>query len=141
MLRPRPSPCASCPFRCDVPSGVWSAQEYEALRDYDGGADEQASSRHGLFVFMCHQGDDHLCSGWVGHRDPHELIALRIGVAMGRVVRDVFSYSTSVRLFATGAAACKHGKIRITRPGAKAREMVEKIMKVRAARGEPVTFR
>ena len=33
--RVRPKPCASCPYRCDVPSGVWHPDEYAKLEVYD----------------------------------------------------------------------------------------------------------
>ena len=29
----RSQPCSSCPYRKDVPSGVWAHHEYEKLRD------------------------------------------------------------------------------------------------------------
>jgi hypothetical protein len=29
-------PCASCPYRKDVPSGIWAAHEYTKLLAYDG---------------------------------------------------------------------------------------------------------
>nr|WP_280343300.1 DUF6283 family protein [Nocardia neocaledoniensis] len=31
---PAPRPCVSCPYRRDVPSGVWDFGEYEKLRGY-----------------------------------------------------------------------------------------------------------
>ncbi|MFD7961193.1 DUF6283 family protein [Streptomyces zaomyceticus] len=33
---PAPRPCASCPYRRDVPSGVWSRGDYVKLPLYDG---------------------------------------------------------------------------------------------------------
>jgi hypothetical protein len=32
---PAPKPCESCPYRKDVPSGVWSEGEYRKLPQYD----------------------------------------------------------------------------------------------------------
>jgi len=132
---PRPNPCASCPYRRDVPSGVWAAEEYDKLLDYDGPFHEQATA-----AFGCHQADGHLCAGWVGHRDPADLLAVRIGVIDGRIDPEVYRYRTDVPLFASGAEAAEHGKRDIAAPSAEARATVEKVMAVRWIRGEPVTF-
>lgn len=47
---PSRCPCASCPYRRDVPSGVWAPEEYEKLRRYDAPTMEQPPQ-----VFLCHQ--------------------------------------------------------------------------------------
>ena len=45
---PAKSPCGSCPYRQDVPSGVWAASEYEKLPAYD--APETFMQPPGLFI-------------------------------------------------------------------------------------------
>lgn len=47
---PAPSPCSSCPYRRDVPSGLWGANEYAKLRDYDNPTWAQPPG-----IFQCHQ--------------------------------------------------------------------------------------
>lgn len=134
-LTVKPSPCASCPYRRNVPSGVWAADEYDALTAFDGAPSGQAVS-----LFMCHQADEKLCSGWVGHKSPHDMLALRLGVIRGQVAPEALDYVTDVPLFASGAEAAEHGKRDIEHPSAGAQEQVSKITRVREKRGEPVNF-
>jgi hypothetical protein len=141
-LTPRPRPCSSCPYRKDTPSGIWSAEEYDKLPDYDGEISQQATTPGGLDLFDCHQGDNHLCSGWVGHRSqPRDLIALRIGTANGQVDPATLDYSTDVPLYASGAEAAAAGKADIENPSPAARDKIGKIIRVRTARGQEVTMR
>lgn len=121
--KPRKRPCASCPYRKNAPSGVWSEDEYDKLPRYDGDIPEQESQR----LFMCHQQDGCLCSGWLGHRDPNELLAIRIALVQGRVDGDALEYTTDVPLFASGAHAREHGLRDIAAPGERAQETIEKI--------------
>jgi hypothetical protein len=68
------NPCGSCPYRRDVPSGIWDASEYAKLPGYDAGwPDEQPTA-----AFFCHQQDDELCSGWVGCHNMVESFGLRL---------------------------------------------------------------
>ncbi len=128
---PAPRPCTSCAYRRDVPSGVWDASEYDKLLAYDRDTAYQPNS-----LFLCHQTNAdspaaRLCAGWVGCHG-QELLALRLGVAMGRVDADVMAYSTDVPLFRSGSAAAEHGKAGIDEPDALA---VSAIRKVAARRG------
>ena len=136
---PRPNPCPSCPYRRDCPSGVWAAEEYDKLPSYDGPIHEQAMAG-GTAPFGCHQADGHLCSGWVAHRDPAELLAVRLGLLNGSVDPATLDYTTDVPLFGSGAEAAAHGKRDIDAPSAAARDTVRKVVTVRAVRGEPVRF-
>jgi hypothetical protein len=34
--RPRKTPCSTCPYRRDAPSGLWAASEYDLLPGLDG---------------------------------------------------------------------------------------------------------
>ena len=134
---PRPTPCGSCPYRRDVPSGVWAAEEYERLPRYDGPIHEQAMSE-AVALFLCHQADGHLCAGWAGHRDPADLLAIRLAILRDELPPDVVDYRTDAALFATGAEAAEHGKREIDFPGYLARSAARKVAIVRALRGDPV---
>ena len=128
---PAPRPCESCPYRRDVPSGVWSADEYAKLREYDRDTWAQPPG-----LFQCHQTGPQdrsarLCAGWVGCHG-YELIALRIGVANGTLDSSVIDYTTDVELFGSGAEAAEHGEADIEYPGKEARALVEKIAASRA---------
>jgi hypothetical protein len=138
-VRPRPRPCPSCPYRRDCPSGVWAAATYDILPKYDGGTAEQAAK--GAFgVFGCHQGDGQLCAGWCHVHGDDENLALRLAASLDPDVDvpAVLAYVTGVPLFASGAEAAEHGKRDIEDPSPEARQVAEKIARVRAVRGAPV---
>lgn len=124
--KPRKTPCASCPYRKNAPSGVWDASEYEKLEHYDGDATEQSSVR----VFMCHHQDGCVCAGWLGHRDPADLLAVRIGLVRGDLDGDALEYTTTVPLFETGAAAAEHGLRDIDAPDERAQATIDKIVRL-----------
>ena len=123
----RPRPCASCPYRQGVPSGVWDATEYVKLPEYDGD-----TSGQNVAVFMCHQQDGAVCSGWLGHRDPYQLLAVRLGVMSGQLDPSCMDYSTDVPLFSSGAEAAAHGMKNIEHPDRAAEETIRKITTKRA---------
>jgi hypothetical protein len=118
----RKEPCSSCPYRRDVPSGLWSAHEYDKLYLYDEPTSDQP---HGLF--MCHATPEFLCNGWAvchenrGHE--YELFALRIARFSGSV--DV--PPPAVPLFSSGAEAAAHGKAGIEEPSDKTIEVAERL--------------
>lgn len=117
----RPAPCISCPYRKDVPSGVWAEEEYDKLPEYDGQTHEQK-----IDVFMCHQKNGTVCAGWLGHRDPYDMLAVRIGVSRGALPCEAYDYTTRVPLFASGAEAAEHGKREIEYPGLAAQKLIRK---------------
>lgn len=121
--QPRKSPCASCPYRRNVPSGVWDKSEYEKLPRYDGEIFEQSANA----VFMCHQGCGDVCSGWLGHRDPSELLAVRLGLMSENLDPSCLDYSTTVPLFESGAEAAEHGMKDIDAPRDAAVAVIGKI--------------
>ncbi len=142
-LRPRKTPCASCPFRRDVPSGVWSAAEYDKLASYDGQPAEQAAAG-ALGVFLCHQAGDtaQVCAGWAavcGHQD---CLALRLASSLDPDVDvdAVLDYTAGVPLFGSGAEAAEHGKAEIRDPSPEARATSAKVVRTRALRGQPVDY-
>lgn len=132
MSKPIPinrAPCVSCPYRKDVPSGIWSTEEYDKIEPYDNDTWQQPRR-----LFMCHQADGCLCRGWL---DTHggELLGVRIACAKGEIdpeaVTKALDEGPAVPVFASAADAAKHGRRSIMRPGRKAREMMTKIGKKR----------
>jgi hypothetical protein len=116
-------PCSSCPYRRDVPSGVWAAHEYDKLRDYDAPTCEQPFS-----VFACHATPEHYCHGWAvvhtNRGNEYDLIALR-------VARDGYPAipEAGVPLFDSGNEAADHGQADILEPTPEAKGTVAKLMR------------
>jgi hypothetical protein len=106
----------SCPYRRDVPSGVWAPEEYAKLPDYDNATWAQPTG-----VFCCHQQDGRVCAGWAGTHDMEENFALRVAVLQGTVSAEEYEatvdYETAVPLFASGREAAEHGLAELERPG------------------------
>lgn len=123
---PRKSPCASCPYRRGVPSGIWDVSEYAKLPAYDAETMDQPTA-----AFSCHQGDGKICSGWLGFGDPADLLAVRLGVMFGNLDPSCLEYSTDVELYGSGAEAAEHGVAEISEPQADAQEAIAKISRVR----------
>lgn len=105
---PAPRPCETCPYRRDVPSGVWDVEEYEKLPDFDGPTWSQPPS-----VFICHSQLDRLCAGWVAVHDMTENLGVRIAAATGTLSRETIDalpdYETAVPVFGSGLEAAQHG--------------------------------
>ena len=119
---PRPTPCATCPYRENVPSGIWAAEEYEKLPRYDRDIAAQPQA-----VFMCHQQEGHVCAGWLGYRDPRDLLAVRLGIITGELDPVCADYATDVPLFPSGAAAAEHGTRDLAAPGPRAQDALDKL--------------
>ena len=122
MSEIRSNPCSACPYRTDVPSGVWSATEYEKLRAYDRVTFEQPFE-----AFACHATPEHICSGWaVVHSTrggEYELLGLRIlGIGAHEVP------PTKIELFASGNEAADWGEQDIEDPSEEAMDVVAKLM-------------
>lgn len=119
VKRPAAAPCKSCPYRRDVPSGVWSEDEYAKLPRFDGPTGEQDPS-----LFLCHQQDGHLCAGWVGTHDMEESFGLRLAVMGGQIDQDEYEatldYVSPVPLFSSGAEAAAHGLAELDSPSEQA---------------------
>lgn len=122
LLRAPPVPCASCPYRKDVPSGIWAKSEYDKLPNYDGPTWTQSRA-----VFLCHQRDGSVCGGWLACHDPQELLALRFQGA--NVDPSVFEYKTTVPIFDSGQEARAHGLRDMAKPNQKAVKLIEGITK------------
>jgi DNA-binding XRE family transcriptional regulator len=119
-LKAPPVPCGSCPYRRDVPSGIWARYEYDKLPPYD-----RKTMHQPLAVFMCHQRNGTICGGWLAchlqQDGGHDLLALRFS---RNIDPSVFSYQTDVPVFSSGAEAREHGLRDYKRPGAKAHRMI-----------------
>lgn len=131
---PRRTPCASCPYRQNVPSGIWYPDEYAKLARYDGPTHEQTA----VAVFSCHQGNGDVCAGWLGHRDPADLLAVRIGIVTGDLDPACADYTTGVPLFPSGAAAAAHGCRDVPAPSEDSQAAIDKIVRTRQIAGNPV---
>ncbi len=109
---PAKSPCASCPYRCDVPPGVWAESEYAKLPLYDRPTWDQPPA-----AFYCHLQTGRLCAGWVGTHDMQESLGLRLACFEKMMPEEfvrVLDYVTAVPLFSTGAEAASHGRSGVT---------------------------
>lgn len=133
MNVPAPNPCVSCPYRLDVPSGVWAEEEYRKLPPYDAETGLQP-----VGVFMCHQQDGRVCAGWAACHDMDENLGLRIAVADDRMTVEVATaicdYTTPVPVFESGAAAATHGLRDLEAPGDDAAAVMRKVTR---RRGRP----
>lgn len=122
LPKPPKRPCGSCPYRQDVPSGVWEAHEYLKLPDYDGDVPDQL--RSGAWgVFMCHQRDGCLCAGWLACHGSDNLLALRLQP----VDPSAYGYTTDVPVWSSGREACLHGIKEIANPGPDAQRLIDKV--------------
>lgn len=129
------APCKSCPYRQDVPSGIWDAEEHAKLPGYDGEIIDQLCAG-ATAIFLCHQQDGSLCAGWIACHGAHNLLALRLH---GDQVRsEAWDYATSVPVFASGAEAAAHGTSDIDGPGPRAHSAITRLLRRRmAARPQP----
>lgn len=124
---PSPRPCVSCPYRKDVPAGVWAAEEYAKLPEYDLSIAQQAV-RGSKAAFYCHQADGRLCAGWVGCHGVETLgIRLLSFNVPDEVARAIVEYETDVPLFESGMAACVHGLSGIENPDVRAKALIDKL--------------
>lgn len=130
LPRPGKAPCGTCPYRRDVPAGIWDASEYAKLPAYDGETLEQLV-KGGAALFFCHQQDGNLCAGWVGCHDTDHLVAMRLNA----VHLDTFEYVSPVPLFASGAEAAAHGLSGVEQPSDEARRAIGKLLAKREAIG------
>lgn len=130
MSEIRSMPCSACPYRQDVPSGLWEAHEYEKLRDYDNPTFAQP-----MATFGCHATPEHLCHGWAvvhtSRGNEFDLLALRFG-SHGPVPE------AGVPLFASGNEAADWGQRDLDDPSDEALDAMDKLLRKypRLQRGE-----
>ncbi|MEV0360670.1 DUF6283 family protein [Nocardia sp. NPDC050697] len=127
---PAPKPCTSCPYRSDVPSGIWHPSEYDKLSDYDRPLEEQPQR-----LFLCHQNDadsarSRMCAGWVGCHGP-DILGLAIALISNDISHTTYhaarDYTSPVPLFGSGAEAAAHGRTDLECPGPAAQRAITKI--------------
>ena len=124
---PAKSPCGSCPYRKDVPSGVWHPEEYAKLPLYD-----QDTGQQPMAAFFCHQQNERLCAGWVGCHDMDNNLSLRLGRLGGLTPEDVEAardYESPVPLWESGEAAAEHGMALVESPDDKAQRTIQRLSK------------
>lgn len=130
---PVSTPCGSCPYRCDTPSGIWDASEYDKLPRYDAPTADQPA-----LLFLCHQQDGRICAGWAGCHDMEESLAARIAVLDGELTPDEYQYlldyAAGVPLFESGRSAADHGQADVGNPGQRARQMARTLRRRQALR-------
>jgi hypothetical protein len=122
LPKPSAAPCGTCPYRCDVPAGIWHPSEYAKLPGYDGTTLDQLQAK-ALGLFYCHQNDGHLCAGWAACHDMGELIALRLHP----VDPATFDYESPVPVFSSGAEAAQHGLSGVEQPSDQALFAIAKL--------------
>jgi len=127
MIDIRKESCTACPYRRDVPSGVWAASEYDKLAGYDKETPDQP-----MGVFHCHATPEVICHGWAvvhGRQDKgHDLLGLRLLAGMGQFdFNQLDEVKEGVPLFSSGTEACEHGKRDIANPSPEARAVVERL--------------
>lgn len=123
------APCKSCPYRQDVPSGIWEKEEYDKILPYDNPTMFQPPT-----MFMCHQQDGSVCRGWLDcHGD--QLLGLRLACARGDIapedVSRAFEEGPAVPVFKTADLASRHGRKAIEKPSKKAKTLINQIEKKR----------
>lgn len=126
-IKPPKVPCGTCPYRRDVPAGLWEASEYAKLPAYDRETMYQPPN-----LFMCHQQDGCLCGGWLMTHDRDHLLALRFH---GHTLDpSVWTYAPPVEVFPSGTAAASHGMSGISNPSSAARRKIDGLIRQREAR-------
>ena len=133
---PAKSPCGSCPYRTDVPSGVWDPEEYAKLPQYDEDTPFQPTG-----LFMCHQMDGRICTGWAGCHDMVHSLGVRIAISIGDLTSDdadaLMDYVSAVDLHPTGKAAAEHGMAEIETPTPQAVRTIRKITRTTTGKRTP----
>ena len=126
-LAPRKTPCATCPYRKNVPQGIWDWSEYQKLRRYDEDTATQPPN-----LFMCHQGEGDICMGWWScGGQPFELLAVRLAVIRGEIALEELENITTIPIHPTHSAAAGHGTEKYYDPPQEARDAIEKIVRKR----------
>lgn len=127
---PAPRPCASCPYRTDVPSGIWAATEYAKLPAYD-----RDTALQPVAVFLCHQNDpespqSRMCAGWTACHGEN-LLSLRLAASRGHIDQATYDAAINsradVELFESGQAAARHGLDDIDSPRPAAVRAIDKL--------------
>jgi len=123
----RKESCTSCPYRRDVPSGVWAESEYDRLASYDAPTADQPPQ-----AFHCHATPEVICHGWAAvskkHDHAHDLLGLRLLASLGLFdFGELDLVEEHAPLFDSHAEAAEHGKRDIENPSEEALEVVARL--------------
>jgi hypothetical protein len=106
---------------------VWEAEEYTKLLRYDGDTVDQSPA-----LFLCHQADGYVCSGWLAHAEhPSRFLAVRLAAMADRLDESCLDYTTDVPLFRSGREAAQHGLAGVDRPDEDAQQVIRKVQRKR----------
>lgn len=136
--------CSSCPYRRDVPSGVWAREHYELLRDMDsrrtikvpmlGPNDETVmvdAPNPNPGTFHCHQsnatGRPTVCRGWLSVE--RNSIGVRLLASFGGIeYEDIPDEDESATYYSSGTEAAEAGLRDIENPSSEARLLCRKLV-------------
>lgn len=126
------APCGSCPYRRDVPCGVWDESEYKKLMAYSLSPGEMPA----MAVFLCHQtnatGQKTVCRGWLTvERDS---IAVRLALLQGSVTPEQVYAAPLVPLYETSEEAAEAGMSGVRNPSREAKRLVSRLLRKGAGR-------
>jgi len=129
--------CSSCPYRRDVPSGVWAADHYHVLKELDCRRTIKLPypTKDGIVMldtpnpspgtFHCHQsnatGKPTVCRGWLSVE--RNSIGARLLQMDEMPTEDESDF-----YYSTGTEACEAGLKGIESPSPEARALVEKLI-------------
>ena len=113
-------PCRFCPYRKDVPSGVWHEEEYQKLLLYSNETMDQPTA-----VFACHNQPDDVCTGWLAtglRAEPRRaMLSLRLAMSM-QTLTGFAEFEPEHDFFDTHTEAAEHGLRDIDDPSPEAQD-------------------
>lgn len=111
------NPCSTCPYRKDVPSGVWAREEYDKLPQWD-------DPMNFAGTFLCHQADRKaICRGWAEVHGNN--FNCRVAVSLAH---NISEEPSRYPLYKSGAEARRAGIKALDKPSAKACAAISKII-------------
>jgi hypothetical protein len=112
------APCKTCPYRKDVPVGVWHRSEYENLLAQD-------ADQIGGHMFACHQtralpdSERQVCGGWLLDQKRRNIpsILLRVAIIRTPGVDECLTEITNggAQIYPSIAAMCRANGVRVPR--------------------------
>lgn len=121
MTKIRGEPCIACPYRRDVPSGLWHAEEYFKLVKYEGETWEQPTG-----VFACHATPEFLCHGWAVVSG-YDSLGLRLDAM--RHNEPIEIPESRIPLFGSHREAAEHGLRQINKLTPAAKRMIDRLVR------------
>lgn len=117
-------PCRTCPYRRDVPAGLWDPVEYHKLIAYDVDTSSQP-----IGVFLCHYTNSDnptLCRGWLAVGG-WELLGVRLAVTTGHLDPAEVDRPIATDVFDTGTDAAMWGLSGVADPGPDAQAAIARL--------------